>query len=105
MREHENKIQAAWEAYHGPPVNDGLGDPYIPAAPPAFMRGFVDGYEAGKGDAPQWQDISSIPRDENVWIFCRSTGLMCISNHDEVVVSGEYQEATDWQVLPDPPEG
>ena len=40
-------IQAAWDEYHGP-ITDDSGESYIPAMPPAFMRGFVDGYEAGK---------------------------------------------------------
>lgn len=40
-------IQAAWEQYHGPIIDEG-GEEYIPAVPPAFMRGFVDGYEQGK---------------------------------------------------------
>jgi hypothetical protein len=40
-------IRAAWEQYHGPIIDEG-GEEYIPAMPPAFMRGFVDGYEEGK---------------------------------------------------------
>ena len=40
-------IQQAWEKYHGPIIDEG-GEEYIPTMPPAFMRGFVDGYEAGK---------------------------------------------------------
>lgn len=37
-------IEAAWEEYHGP-IDDGGGETYIPTMPPAFRRGFVDGYE------------------------------------------------------------
>jgi hypothetical protein len=40
-------IRAAWEEYHGPIIDEG-GEEYIPAMPPAFLRGFVDGYEQGK---------------------------------------------------------
>ena len=40
----KNAIQKAWEKYHGP-IDDGAGGSYIPATPPAYMRGFVDGYE------------------------------------------------------------
>ena len=42
-----NLVQKAWEQYHGPIIVEG-GEEYIPAMPPAFMRGFVDGYEQGK---------------------------------------------------------
>jgi len=34
------KIRAEWEAYHGPCGDDG----YIPKAPPAYSRGYRDGY-------------------------------------------------------------
>jgi hypothetical protein len=40
-------MRQAWEKYHGPIIDEG-GEEYIPAMPPAFMRGFTDGYEAGK---------------------------------------------------------
>lgn len=43
----EDLVQEAWEQYHGP-IIDEVGEEYIPAMPPAFMRGFVDGYEQGK---------------------------------------------------------
>lgn len=43
-RPDKDAIRRAWEAYHGP-VDDGDGDMYIPAAPPAYERGFVDGVE------------------------------------------------------------
>jgi hypothetical protein len=36
-----NSIQEAWEVYHGDPP-EGFE---IPAAPPSYMRGFVDGVE------------------------------------------------------------
>jgi hypothetical protein len=36
-----NPLQEAWEAYHGEPL-EGFD---IPAAPPAYMRGFVDGVD------------------------------------------------------------
>ena len=39
----DDKIRAAWEAYHGPvPEPDG----YIPATPPAYERGYRDGAES-----------------------------------------------------------
>ena len=40
-------IEKAWEIYHGPMEVEGEED-YIPAVPPVFMRGFVDGYEHAK---------------------------------------------------------
>jgi hypothetical protein len=46
----KDKIQKAWEDYHGPIDFDGT-DEYMPAMPPAFRRGYVDGYEQGKKDA------------------------------------------------------
>jgi hypothetical protein len=37
----ETKIRSAWERYHGPPLP---GDDEIPQAPPAYERGYRDGY-------------------------------------------------------------
>lgn len=36
----EAKIRAAWEAYHGPGWSMG----YLPEVPPAYSRGYRDGY-------------------------------------------------------------
>ena len=50
MGEEESKldpIREAWEVYHGP-VDFGDGEDCIPPPPPAFTRGFVDGYEHSK---------------------------------------------------------
>lgn len=44
MKVEKNVIQAAWEEYHGPIIEED-GERYIPAMPPTFMRGFVDGYQ------------------------------------------------------------
>jgi len=61
----KDKIQKAWEEYHGPIECDGSIDfdgtddhieGYIPMMPPAFMRGYVDGYEQGKKDALNARD-------------------------------------------------
>ena len=100
-------VEDAWNTYHGPMQIDGEDD-YIPAVPPVFMRGFVDGYEhaknmkisAGEG----WNSIESIPRDKNVWIYIKSQDLMCVSDYDEVVALGEYGEVTHWMLLPDSPQ-
>jgi hypothetical protein len=40
----DDAIEKAWREYHGP-VDDGDGEPYVPTMPPAFRRGFVDGFE------------------------------------------------------------
>ena len=40
-------VERAWNTYHGLMQIDGEDD-YIPAVPPVFMRGFVDGYEHAK---------------------------------------------------------
>jgi len=53
----EDKIQKAWEDYHGP-INPEDGEDYIPMMPPAFMRGYVDGYEQGKKDAFNARDAN-----------------------------------------------
>ncbi len=45
----DEKIRAAWKAYHGP-VNDIYGDE-IPQAPPAYSRGYRDGYAACEADS------------------------------------------------------
>ena len=42
------QIRASWEAYHGP-VNSLYGDE-IPQAPPAYSRGYRDGYAAASED-------------------------------------------------------
>ena len=57
----EDKIQKAWEEYHGPIECDGSieldgTEGYIPMMPPAFRRGYVDGYEQGKKDALNERD-------------------------------------------------
>jgi hypothetical protein len=46
----EDKIQKAWEDYHGP-INPEDGEDYIPPIPFVYRRGYVDGYEQGKKDA------------------------------------------------------
>lgn len=40
-------MQKAWEEYHGPIETEDEED-YIPAMPPIYMRGFVDGVEHAK---------------------------------------------------------
>ena len=44
-KEEVSAMEEAWETYHGPTVNMDEGDDYMPAAPPAYMRGFADGIE------------------------------------------------------------
>lgn len=44
-----DKIQQAWENYHGP-INLGDDEPYIPQMPPAFKRGYLDGYQEAQND-------------------------------------------------------
>ena len=51
----DDKIQKAWEDYHGP-IDFEDGEDYIPMMPPAFRRGYVDGYEQGKKDALNARD-------------------------------------------------
>ena len=62
----EDKIQKAWEEYHGPIGYDGsiefdgtddCIEGYIPIMPPAFRRGYVDGYEQGKKDALNAREV------------------------------------------------
>ncbi|NCA72010.1 MAG: hypothetical protein EOM91_18415 [Sphingobacteriia bacterium] len=43
MKPDPDTIRAAWERYHGP-INDD-GDP-VPQSPPAYDRGYRDGYAA-----------------------------------------------------------
>ena len=43
-KEEVSAMEKAWETYHGP-VRMDEGDDYMPAAPPAYMRGFADGIE------------------------------------------------------------
>jgi len=43
-------VEDAWEEYHGA-IDDGMGDPFTPVMPPAFRRGFTDGYQHGKREA------------------------------------------------------
>ncbi len=50
-----------------------------------------------------WRDISTMPTEGDVWIYSKYTELMCISRYSEVVLSGEYSEATHWCNLPDAP--
>jgi hypothetical protein len=57
----ENKIQKAWEKYHGT-VDYGDGEYDIPEMPPAFMRGYVDGYEQGKKDTLDERDANKAAR-------------------------------------------
>ena len=61
----EDKIQKAWIKYHGPIELDecidfdGTDDHiegYIPIMPPAFKRGYVDGYKQGIKDALNARD-------------------------------------------------
>jgi hypothetical protein len=44
----ETKIREAWARYHGPPLP---GDDEIPQAPPAYSRGYRDGYAACKSES------------------------------------------------------
>jgi hypothetical protein len=47
-----NPLQEAWEVYHGDPP-EGFD---IPAAPPSYMRGFVDGVEHERLEMSQRYD-------------------------------------------------
>jgi hypothetical protein len=47
-------ITKAWHDYHGPIHMEGEED-YVPAVPPLFMRGFVDGVEYAKRERDESQ--------------------------------------------------
>ena len=64
-------VQEAWEQYHGP-IIDECGEEYIPAMPPAFMRGFVDGYEQGKKCCAIVEVLSQLATDWQTRIIRRN---------------------------------
>ncbi len=67
----DTKIHAAWARYHGP-VNDLFGDE-IPQAPPAYVRGYRDGYEAATDEQSTligaWQPIATAPASGYMLVY------------------------------------
>jgi hypothetical protein len=49
-------ITKAWHDYHGPIHMEGEED-YVPAVPPLFMRGFVDGVEYAKRERDEARSL------------------------------------------------
>lgn len=63
-------IQKAWEDYHGPIIDEG-GEEYIPAMPPAFMRGFVDGFQHARRESISVGTTTDQLREENGGPLCK----------------------------------
>ena len=107
-------VERAWNTYHGPMQIDGEDD-YIPAVPPVFMRGFVDGYEHAKNKpvSGSWNPIATAPRDGSVFLaYCPHAAggyqyVSVINGDGDILVMMTLdvvdKKPTHWMTLPENP--